>query len=177
MPTVYPRHREEVNGPLALAPLALARPDWHNYRYENVRKNCGLLNFEVTALQPRAKPGNYASKESRQMKRTYQIDERRAIEKVRCDLVTNPGSIQMVVPLAEVAQRLRHGVSQMLFETEREPLMLIMLAEAALLSGSAALCGGIALVVALFGATVPEGGRRGAITFGGVSYGGCSGPC
>jgi len=33
----------------------------------------------------------------------------------------------MVVPLAEVAQRLRRGVSQMLFETERELLMLIMI--------------------------------------------------
>jgi putative transposase len=71
------------------------------------------------------------------MKRTYQIDERKAIEKFRSYLVTNPGSIQMVVPLAEVAQRLRHGVSQMLFETERELLMLIMLNEAAWLSGSA----------------------------------------
>lgn len=40
-------------------------------------------------------------------------------------------------PLAEVAQRLRHGVSQMFFETEREVLMLIMLNEAAWLSGSA----------------------------------------
>jgi hypothetical protein len=71
------------------------------------------------------------------MKRTYQIDERKAIEKFRLYLVTNPGSIQMVVPLAEVAQRLRRGVSRMLFETERELLMLIMLNEAAWLSGSA----------------------------------------
>ena len=31
------------------------------------------------------------------MKRTYQIDERKAIEKFRSYLVTNPGSIQMVV--------------------------------------------------------------------------------
>ena len=71
------------------------------------------------------------------MKRTYQIDERKAIEKFRSYLVTNPGSIQMVLPLAEVAQRLRQGVSQMLFETERELLMLIMLNEAAWLRGSA----------------------------------------
>ena len=71
------------------------------------------------------------------MKRTYQIDERKAIERFRSYLVTNPASIQMVVPLAEVAQRLRHGVSQMLFETERELLMLIMLNEAAWLSSSA----------------------------------------
>lgn len=68
------------------------------------------------------------------MKRTYQIDERKAIEKFRSYLVTNPGSIQMVVPLAEVAQRLRHGVSQMLFQTERELLGLIMLNEATWLS-------------------------------------------
>ena len=71
------------------------------------------------------------------MKKRYQIDERKAIEKFRSYLVTHPGSIQMVVPLAEVAQRLRQGVSQMLFETERELLMLIMLNEAAWLSGSA----------------------------------------
>lgn len=69
------------------------------------------------------------------MKRTYQIDERKAIEKFRSYLVTNPGSIQMVMPLAEIAQRLRHGVSQMLLQTERELLGLIMLNEAAWLSG------------------------------------------
>jgi hypothetical protein len=49
------------------------------------------------------------------MKRTDQIDERKAIEKFRSYLVTNPRSIQMVVPLAEVAQRLRHDVPQRLF--------------------------------------------------------------
>ena len=70
------------------------------------------------------------------MKRTYQIEERKAIEAFRSHLLTNPGSIQMIVPLAEVAQRLRRGVSQMLLETERELLMLIMLNEAAWLSGS-----------------------------------------
>jgi hypothetical protein len=43
----------------------------------------------------------------------------------------------MVVPLAEVAQRLRHDVPQRLFEAERELLMLIMLNEAAWLSGFA----------------------------------------
>jgi hypothetical protein len=42
--------------------------------------------------------------------------------------------MQMVLPLAEVAQRLRDGVSQMLFQTERELLGLIMLNEAAWLS-------------------------------------------
>jgi hypothetical protein len=60
------------------------------------------------------------------MKRSYQIDERKAIDLFRCYLNMNPGSIQMVVPLAELAQRLRHGVSQMLFDTERDLLMLIM---------------------------------------------------
>jgi putative transposase len=68
------------------------------------------------------------------MKRTYQIDERKAIEKFRSYLVTNPGSIQMVLPLAEVAQRLREGVSQMLFQTERDLLSLIMVNEATWLS-------------------------------------------
>src|SRR5689334_24772949 len=70
------------------------------------------------------------------MKRTYQIEERKAIEAFRSHLLTNTGIIQMIVPLAEVAQRLRRGVSEMLLETERELLMLIMLNEAAWLSGS-----------------------------------------
>jgi hypothetical protein len=41
-------------------------------------------------------------------------------------LATNPGNIQLVLPLADLAQRMRHCVSQMLFETERELLMLII---------------------------------------------------
>jgi putative transposase len=60
------------------------------------------------------------------MKRAYQIDERKAIHRFRSYLNTNPGSIQMVLPLADLAQRMRQGVSQMLFDTERDLLMLIM---------------------------------------------------
>ena len=60
------------------------------------------------------------------MKRAYQIDERKAIDRFRSYLNTNPGNIQLVLPLADLAQRLRQGVSQMLFETERELLMLII---------------------------------------------------
>jgi putative transposase len=68
------------------------------------------------------------------MKRAYQIDERKAIDRFRSYLNTNPGSIQLVLPLADVAQRLRHGVSQMLFETERDLLTLIMSEELGWLS-------------------------------------------
>src|SRR6266705_5604140 len=60
------------------------------------------------------------------MKKAYQIDERKAVNRFRSYLNTNPGNIQMVLPLADIAQRLRHGVSQMLFDTERDLLMLIM---------------------------------------------------
>ena len=60
------------------------------------------------------------------MKKAYQIDERKAINRFRSYLNTNPGNIQMVLPLADLAQRLRHGVSQMLFDTERDLLMLVM---------------------------------------------------
>ena len=60
------------------------------------------------------------------MKRAYQIDERKAIDRFRSYLTTNPGNIQMVLPLADLAQRLRQGVSQMLFDTELELLTLIM---------------------------------------------------
>jgi len=60
------------------------------------------------------------------MKRAYQIDERKAIDRFRSYLTTNPGNIQLVLPLADLAQRLRQGVSQMLFGAERELLMLIM---------------------------------------------------
>ena len=37
------------------------------------------------------------------MKRAYQIDERKAIDRFRSYLQTNPGSIQLVLPLADVA--------------------------------------------------------------------------
>jgi len=60
------------------------------------------------------------------MKKAYQIDERKAIDRFRSYLTTNPGNIQLVLPLADLAQRLRHGVSQMLFDTELELLTLIM---------------------------------------------------
>src|SRR5215471_12041777 len=60
------------------------------------------------------------------MKKAYQIDERKAIERFRSYLTTNPGNVQLVLPLADLAQRLRHGVSQMLFNTELELLTLIM---------------------------------------------------
>lgn len=60
------------------------------------------------------------------MKKAYQIDERKAIHRFRSYLATNPGNIQLVLPLADLAQRLRHGVSQMLFGAELELLTLIM---------------------------------------------------
>jgi len=60
------------------------------------------------------------------MKKAYQIDERKAIDRFRSYLTTNPGNMQLVLPLAELAQRLRQGVSQMLFDTELELLTLIM---------------------------------------------------
>jgi putative transposase len=60
------------------------------------------------------------------MKKAYQIDERKAIDRFRSYLTTNPGNVQLVLPLADLAQRLRHGVSQMLFDTELELLTLIM---------------------------------------------------
>ena len=60
------------------------------------------------------------------MKKAYQIDERKAIDRFHSYLATNPGNIQLVLPLADLAQRMRHGVSQMLFDAERELLMLII---------------------------------------------------
>lgn len=60
------------------------------------------------------------------MKKAYQIDERKAIDRFHSYLTTNPGNIQLVLPLADLAQRLRHGVSQMLFDSELELLTLIM---------------------------------------------------
>ena len=41
------------------------------------------------------------------MKRAYQIDERKAIDRLRSYLVTNPRNIEWVLRLADVAQRLR----------------------------------------------------------------------
>jgi transposase-like protein len=60
------------------------------------------------------------------MKKAYQIDERRAIEKFRSHLLNDPGTIQMILPLAEIAQSLRHGVGTFLLKAQLELLMLIM---------------------------------------------------
>jgi hypothetical protein len=59
------------------------------------------------------------------MKRAYQIDQRKALDRFHSHLKTNPGSLQLMLPLADLAQRLRHGVSQMLFDAEGDLLMLI----------------------------------------------------
>lgn len=60
------------------------------------------------------------------MKKAYQIDERRAIEKFRSHLLNDPGAIQMILPLAEIGQRLRNGVAQFLLQAQLQLLMLIM---------------------------------------------------
>ena len=52
------------------------------------------------------------------MKKAYQIDERRAIEKFRSHLLNDPGAIQMILPLAEIGQRLRNGVAQFLLQAQ-----------------------------------------------------------
>ncbi|MGH9785728.1 MAG: IS256 family transposase [Terriglobia bacterium] len=70
------------------------------------------------------------------MNKTYQINERKAIAEFRSHLTTDAGSIQLILPLASLAQRLRHGVDQMLFEAERELLLLILDDEVAWLTGA-----------------------------------------
>ena len=60
------------------------------------------------------------------MKKAYQIDERRAIEKFRTHLLNDHGAIQMILPLAEIAQRLRNGVTQFLLQSQLQLLRLIM---------------------------------------------------
>ena len=60
------------------------------------------------------------------MKRAYQIDERRAIDKFRSHLLNDDGAIQMILPLAEIAQRLRNGVGQFLLQAQLQLLRLIM---------------------------------------------------
>jgi putative transposase len=60
------------------------------------------------------------------MKKAYQIDERRAIEKFRSHLQNDHGAIQMILPLAEIAQRLRNGVGQFLLQAQLQLLTLIM---------------------------------------------------
>src|SRR5712692_807345 len=60
------------------------------------------------------------------MKKAYQIEERRAIEKFRSHLMNDPGAIQMVLPLAEIAQQLRQGVAPFLLQAQLQLLTLIM---------------------------------------------------
>lgn len=60
------------------------------------------------------------------MKKAYQIDERRAIEKFRSHLRNDRGAIQMILPLAEIAQKLRNGVGQFLLQAQLQLLTLIM---------------------------------------------------
>lgn len=60
------------------------------------------------------------------MKKAYQIDEQRAIEKFRSHLLNDHGAIQMILPLAEIAQKLRNGVGQFLLQAQLQLLTLIM---------------------------------------------------
>jgi len=60
------------------------------------------------------------------MKRAYQIDERRAMEKFRSHLLNDCGVIQMILPLAENAQKLRNGVGNFLLQAQLQLLTLIM---------------------------------------------------
>src|SRR2546422_8644077 len=68
----------------------------------------------------------YRNKESRLMKKAYQIEERRAIEKFRSHLNNDAGAIQMVLPLAEIAQMLRQGVTPFLLQAQLQLLTLIL---------------------------------------------------
>lgn len=70
------------------------------------------------------------------MKRTYQIDDRKAIQRFRSHLRNDPGNIQLILPLADIAERLRSGVDHMLFEAELQLLQLIMEDEVGWLSGA-----------------------------------------
>jgi hypothetical protein len=69
------------------------------------------------------------------MKRIYQIREWKAVEKFRSHLASDPGAIQMVLPLAEIAQLLRQGVSRLLHEAEVRLLLTIIENEVACLNG------------------------------------------
>ncbi len=69
------------------------------------------------------------------MNRKYQIAEAKAMAKFHSHVANDPGVIQLVVPLAEVAQQLRQGVSQLLFGTELRLLELIMQDEVSWLTG------------------------------------------
>ena len=70
------------------------------------------------------------------MKRPYQIDERKAIQRFRSHLRNDSGNIQLIVPLADIAERLRNGVDHMLFEAELQLLELIMEDEVSWLTGA-----------------------------------------
>ena len=70
------------------------------------------------------------------MKRTYQIEERKAIQRFRSHLTSDPGKIQLILPLADIAERLRNGVDHMLFEAELQLLQLIMEDEVGWLTGA-----------------------------------------
>jgi len=69
------------------------------------------------------------------MKKAYQIDERRAIEKFRSHLLNDRGRIQMILPLAEIAQGLRNGVAPFLLQAQRQLLLLIMEDEVSSITG------------------------------------------
>ena len=69
------------------------------------------------------------------VKTTYAIHERKAIEKFRSHLTGDPGAIQMVLPLAEIAQLPRQGVSQLLHEAEVRLLLIVIENEVAWLAG------------------------------------------
>jgi putative transposase len=69
------------------------------------------------------------------MKKAYQIDERRAIEKFRAHLLNDHGAIQMILPLAEIAQKLRNGVGQFLLQSQLQLLTLIMEDEVGWMTG------------------------------------------
>src|SRR6266704_585038 len=69
------------------------------------------------------------------MKRPYQIEERKAIQRFRSHLTSDPGSIQLILPLADIAERLRNGVDHMLFEAELQLLQMIMEDEVSWLTG------------------------------------------
>jgi transposase-like protein len=69
------------------------------------------------------------------MKKAYQIDERRAIEKFRSHLLKDAGAIQMILPLAEIAQKIRNGVGQFLLQAQLQLLTLIMQDEVSWMTG------------------------------------------
>ena len=69
------------------------------------------------------------------MKRAYPIRERKAIEQFRSPLSNDPGTIQMILSLTEIAQLHRQGVSQLIHEAEKRLLLMIMDNEVAWLTG------------------------------------------